>query len=257
MPKQTLPVEWLIAESEAEWQRLCAPPTPDLTPPIQRHLAAQRFLGSVALLLCLLVGAWWWRTHQIRVRQQAIAAQVLASPHQTPLAPTTDWLRQPGQEGSRKQQAGQNVASPGYSFAAEQPLTVQGDQAWGRVVMYTEHGEPVYRQTRFYQHTTTGWQQTEPDAALWGAPRTLETPAFVYHFRQQDASIVTAVAMQIEALYTTLRRNVGLPGAPADEKVIIEVSVTQLPGYAPPLVRCTEAYPCAFASGLLGTGCVD
>lgn len=229
MPKRTPPVEWYIAESDAEWQRLCAPSTP--APSSQRRLAGRRFLGSVALL-CLLAGAWWWRANQAGVQQKEAEVQAPVSLHQIPVAPADDWLRQRGREVSGDQQAGQNVESLGYSFAAAQPLTVQGDQAWGRVVMYTEHGEPVYRQTRFYRRTVAGWRQTEPDAALWGAAGILETPSFVYHFRQQDTSLVIAATTQFEALYATLRRNVGLPTSPAGEKLVMEVSVTQPPGYA-------------------------
>jgi hypothetical protein len=72
--------------------------------------------------------------------------------------------------------------------------------------------------------------QPAPDAALWGLERTLETPPFVFYFRQHDAPAVIAAALQMDALYTSLRRNFGLPLPPAGEKLVIEVSVSQSPG---------------------------
>ncbi|MEZ4731005.1 MAG: hypothetical protein R3E79_28120 [Caldilineaceae bacterium] len=234
MSKRTPPVEWYVAESDAEWQRLCLPPIPDQPPSFQHRLAVQRFLGSVALFLCLLAGVWWWRTNQEEVRQKEVEVRATMPLHQTPIAPAGDWLRRHGPAVNGEQKTGQNVTSLVYGLAAAPPLTVQGDQAWGRLVIYTEQGEPAYRQTHFYRRTAAGWQRTAPDAALWGAPRTVETPSFVYHFRQQDTPIVIAATTPIEALYTTLRRNVGLSGAPVGEKLMIEVSVTQPPGQAIP-----------------------
>jgi hypothetical protein len=100
--------------------------------------------------------------------------------------------------------------------------------------MYTGHGAAAYRQTRFYRRTAAGWQQTEPDTALWGPERSLETLFVTFHFRQQDAPAVSAVAAQVNNLYTTLRRNLGLPLTAWAAKLVIEVSVTQPPGAAPP-----------------------
>jgi hypothetical protein len=139
MPNRTTPVEWHVAESDAEWQRLSAPETPDLAPG-QRRLVFQRFLGSVALLLCLLTVVWW-RMNRGGVQQQEGVRGPVSSPDDRGL--------QPGREVSGSHATLQNMESPAYVLAAGQPLTVQGDQAWGRVVMYTEHGEPAYRQTRF------------------------------------------------------------------------------------------------------------
>jgi hypothetical protein len=62
----------------------------------------------------------------------------------------------------------------------------------------------------------------------------LETPTFVYHFRQNDTPAVVAVAPQVDVLYTTLRHNFGLSLTPNTEQLVIEVSVTQPPGQATP-----------------------
>jgi hypothetical protein len=78
-----------------------------------------------------------------------------------------------------------------------------------------------------------GWLRTAaPDATLWGSERSLETPFFVYHYRQNDAPAVAAVLAQMDTLYQILRRNFGLSVTPDVEKLVIDVSVTQTSGYA-------------------------
>jgi hypothetical protein len=244
MPKPEPPNEWYIAESDDEWQRLCVPSTTINPVPVnQRHLPAHRFWGGVALLLCLLVGGWGGRGG-IRVQRKEVAVRATASLHPIPATPAGDAaivsnaalvpeIDQPPPP-DRSRLAVQKMEFPVLVFDAAQPLEIQGDRALGRVVLYTEHGEAAYRQTRFYLHIPTGWIRTDPDATLWGSPRRLETPSFVFHFRQRDAPVVIAVAPQIEALYTTLRRNAGLPHNTGAEKQVIEVSVTQPPGRGMP-----------------------
>jgi hypothetical protein len=55
-----------------------------------------------------------------------------------------------------------------------------------------------------------------------------------FHYRQQDAPAVLAVAPQVNNLYATLRRKLGLPLKAWEEKLVIEVSVTHPPGVATP-----------------------
>jgi hypothetical protein len=112
-------------------------------------------------------------------------------------------------------------------------LEVGGSRGIARIVTIPKDGAPAYRQTRFYRRIGSDWRQTPPDAALWGLERSLETPFFVFHFRQLDAPAVIAVAHQIDALYMTLRHNLGLESAPGSEKLVIEVSVTQTPTDTP------------------------
>jgi hypothetical protein len=106
--------------------------------------------------------------------------------------------------------------------------SLQDDIASVDFVITAKHGEQAYRQTRFYRQTASGWQRTEPDAELWGAPRQLESSHFTFHFRQNDAQVVAAIAPQIDALYTELQRNFGL--APNAEKLVIEVTVERITG---------------------------
>ena len=96
-------------------------------------------------------------------------------------------------------------------------LTLEGNQA----IVNT----PASGQTRLYQRTATGWQQTMPMAEAWGAPQQWETPSFRWHYHAQDAAVVATVAPQMERLYATLRHNFALPAMPLAEKLTIEVSL--------------------------------
>jgi hypothetical protein len=105
------------------------------------------------------------------------------------------------------------------------------EQAVVNVILPAAGETPAARQTRFYRRTSSGWQQTAPDAALWGSERSLETPSLIFHFRHHDAPTIIAVAPQLEALATTLRRNWGLPMTPDAKRWLIDVRVTETPGH--------------------------
>jgi hypothetical protein len=92
--------------------------------------------------------------------------------------------------------------------------------------------ETVFRQTRFYRETPQGWLRTEPLPALWGEPRTLETSHLVWRYRQRDEEAVLAVAEEIDALYAQWRQDHGLAPRPAEDRLVVDVSVD----YAPALV---------------------
>jgi hypothetical protein len=142
----------------------------------------------------------WWFQHTPQVREFRAAIQITE--------PTSD----------------QDVAVSA--------INIQGDLAVAKVVMYTKNRVPAYRQTRFYRRTDTRWLPTAPNAALWGPERSLETTFFIFHFRQNDAAAVITIAPQLDALYTILRHNVGLGLPPGTEKRVIDVRVTEPPGYA-------------------------
>lgn len=96
-------------------------------------------------------------------------------------------------------------------------LTLEGDEALVNV--------PTVGQTRLYQRTAAGWQQTMPLAEAWGARQQWETPSFRWHYHAQDAVVIATVAPQMERLYATLRHNFALPAMPLAEKLTIEVSL--------------------------------
>jgi hypothetical protein len=237
-----------MAESEADWERRREPVLPETPAAASRRLRLQGYLwGVVALLLLLATGGyWWWRSvqagsHQAEAELAATAHGELGVVTQAPTPmfashtdnlTDADWWLQHAPEAPGMPMAGQATESATFADGTLPIREIHGDQAVTRVVMYTEHGAPAYRQTRFYRRIGSEWRQTPPDAALWGPERSLEMSSFVYHFRQNDAEVVIAVASQVDALYTTMRRNVGLPIPVAREKLVIEVSVTQPPGQA-------------------------
>lgn len=190
MSKQTPTVEWIVAESEADWDRLCAPSIPDLAPPTNNRMGRKGRLWVVGTLLLLLVNVSGWWSH--------------------------------GKPNALRQPTFDEVVT---LYAA--PLALGADR---RSLVDTIIGDQM----------TKEWRQTEPDAALWGPARTLETTNFVYHFRQNDEQTVVAVAAQVDALYATMQRNLGLPifsgSLPISrggEKLVIEVNLTSRPGAAP------------------------
>ena len=112
-------------------------------------------------------------------------------------------------------------------------LVFDQDFAAVQIVLSATSESTAYRQTRFYRSTDAGWLRTTPNIAFWGAPHRLETNYFVFEFHQRDAQAVTAVAAQIDTLYTTMLTNFGLPVTSAGPKFRIEVSVTEIPGIIP------------------------
>jgi hypothetical protein len=182
MNKQPPNVEWHIAHSDADWERLQGLALPESEPTANRPRPLLHYLWRMAALLLPLVtgGSGWWHPEQATL---------------IPLATSE----------------------------------MAGAQSGLDIVAYSSDKGGH----QLYQRTAGGWQQTQPDATLWGAERSLETPYFVYRFREKDAPPVIAVAPQIDALYSTLWHNFGLPITLTPEKRVIEVSVTQAPGSAP------------------------
>jgi hypothetical protein len=258
MSKRASTLEWQVAKDDTDWTHLCAQPMRDIAiaspPPAQDRSFSHQFLWGATVILLFLAGAggWWWRSTQSRVPQSAVAVTATAQQDPSAVTPrlnqptlveqfadrqalaefqaTRAWTGQSAQYESDLD-AGRQTLDPGDQFdLALYTVDMQGDQAVTRVVTMAKSGP--YRQTLFYRRTAEGWQQLPPDAAFWGLERSLETPFFVYHFRQQDAAAVVTVASQVNNLYMTLRRNLGLPLKAWEEKLVIDVRVTQSPGHA-------------------------
>lgn len=250
MGRQTATVEWVVAENDAEWEQICAPSTPEMRPGVAAaspdRRDTQRILAGVALVLLLLAGAGAWGGRAIEAEPLAEEAHATAGRELPVVAQRdgrltiskatgedgADWWHQLAREYDGLLAATQTAAPDEHLDAALRNVEFHGDQALATVVMYRGDGSPAYRQTRFYQRTSTRWQGIAPDASLWGPERSLETPSFIFHFRQRDAAAVIAVAPQVETLYQTMRHNFGLPLSPPAEKLVIEVSVTQTPGHS-------------------------
>lgn len=254
MSKQTPKLEWRFSESDAEWAEQQAQLLPAVTAADSRRLRRKQYVGIVMTALIFFTSvAGWWR-YSIQAQLQAAESELRAVVQQKPVLVVTpdreassatirdewsdaDWRPEYGWGDNLRQNRRLPTSVQPDDPTVPLEVTVQtmeflGDQAIADIVMLDQRGAPVYRQTRFYQHVSNGWQIMSPTATHWGEDHTLATPYFVYHFRQRDAAVVAAVAPQIDALYTTLWRNFGLPIGPTREKLIIDVSVTQPPGQA-------------------------
>lgn len=244
MSKGTSTVEWIVAESDADWARLCARPgadsPPGMAPATSERRYAERILAGVGLMLLLLAGAggWWWRSTPAGAQQRATAEGELPVVAQRDgrlvinsagdQSNTERW-DQLAREYDGLLAATQTTEPDEPLRAALHNIDFQGDQAVAEVILYARDSAPVYRRTRFYERTGTGWLTTAPDANLWGPMRSLATPSLVFHFRQRDAAAVFTVVAQVEMLYRTMRHNLGLESAPGAQKLVIHVSVTQPP----------------------------
>jgi hypothetical protein len=253
MRKQAPNIEWQIVENDVDWERLSAEPLLASNHALQR----KRTWWSIGALFLLLgsAGGWLWHTGAAALPQATADVTATAQPALGAIAAGRDIevVSLPGDQADpgRGLEHGQDVrtlravlqtAEPdAYADVPLHTIQIQGDLAVARVVMYTEHGAPAYRQTRFYRRIGPNWRQTAPDATLWGPEHSLETRSFVYHFRQNDEQAVIAVAPQMDAMYHIMWRNFGLPISRASsplptmfggEKLFIDVSVTQPPGQA-------------------------
>ncbi len=248
MSKHIPTEEWHIAKDDADWAHLQEPPLPDGKPAANRRLRLKHYVWGVAALLLLLTtgGHWWWRTDQAALPPSTVSVTATPQPSLRAIAPdrdslvasimnertNADWWLQYGWEDFGVSAPMGSVAPTVTLDIVLQTVEILDDQAVVSIITTAQNGAPAYRQTRFYRRTPTIWLRTEPDAALWGPERSLETPSFVFRFRQNDAPAVIAVASQIEALSMTIRQNFGLASTPNTEKMVIEVSMTQRPGYA-------------------------
>ncbi|MFZ4657550.1 MAG: hypothetical protein ACOYNY_11090 [Caldilineaceae bacterium] len=256
MHKQTPKLEWRFTESDAEWAGQQALLLPEVTAGLSRRLRLKQYLGLVmtTLLFFTSVGGWWRYSTQAKLHaaeaelRAAVAQKTLAvvTPNADALITTikdkrtsSAWQLHDGTwaafdwEYSALPAASQSNAPTVPLDAVVQTMELLGDQAIANVILNDQRGQPAYRQTRFYRRISNGgWLPVPPDATLWGPARTLQTPYFVYHFRQRDAAVVQAVAPQIDALYTRMWGNFGLSLIPMPEKLVIVVRVTQAPGRA-------------------------
>lgn len=233
MRKHAATIEWRIAEDEREWAQLCQPSTPAAQ--TQRDL--RRWVGDLLLLIFVLGGLGGWQWYTTQAEWQQVKTELTAAVQQEGSIVDAAWSATAPSQRFELAQAELAQVAPTIHL-----LALQGDQAIITVITPTVAQALAYRQTQFYRHTTTGWERTAPDAALWGSPQQLETAAFRWRYRANDAQVVAAVAPQLERLYTTARHNFGLTNAPQPRKLALEVSVTQPTGDVSPWFGVAEAY---------------
>lgn len=225
MSEQKPTFEWQTIECDADWEQVRAAYPTHPTPPQAHSVTKQKLWSAVAIFLMLIgVSQWWWHMMQqesTAATEQELRALIQHNISQSPSVP--GYLTSP-EDGLRVAiQTGESAAQADITIDA---IELHGDRALAKVRIGMGNSETAQRQTRFYQRSATDWVQITPDAELWGPARSLETPFFVYHFRQNDAQAVVAVLPQMDTLYRTIRRNVGLPVPSTTAKLVIEVSVT-------------------------------
>jgi hypothetical protein len=185
------------------------------------------------------MGAWLWEKAQHGVTQiedglrdatQNELWLAKNAPARLPLDPNAKaWYPQFRREDNTLIALG--LTNPDSAPALDLQLkNMQNSVAVVDIALHGKNDVRSYRQTRFYRQDATGWLRTAPDANQWGPPHRLESSYFVFDFRQEDAQVVAATAPKVDALYVTLRNNLGLAGDSTTAKQRIEVSATALRG---------------------------
>src|SRR4029078_764418 len=95
-------------------------------------------------------------------------------------------------------------------LAEVQLVDLKEDIAMVHIVTAKQSDGQLYRQTRFYRHTTVGWQRTTPREMQWGTLQHLESSYFIFEYRRRDSAVVAKVAPQLDMLYTRLVNDFGL-----------------------------------------------
>lgn len=236
MNKRALPMEWVVAENDTDWERLCTQSMPDRMQAGQPRLSPPRFLTLMSAMLVLLAIAagWVWQRDQLRMKQ--IKADLTTTiQHEHNAVTEQDLLADTPIDGLAPINGQDGVLLLRNTL---ETVRVEDDWFISNVVLTDDQGQ-MYRQTRFFQKTGLGWLPGAPNTALWGSEQRLETVFFVFHYRQRDAQVVASIAPLVDELYTTLCHNFGLPISSMPEKLVINVSITQPSGAVlvqPPLL---------------------
>lgn len=248
MSGHTPNLEWLVAESEAEWARMQREQAASNTtshPLLPAWYKRRHLVGACGLVLILLVGIGYLYWYNARAERQQIYTEVQAVEDQQirlinqKLLMLPDHLIDPqvgrtwrGYFASEwvhtlKNQQGGNTMTD----SKIQQMDVQGDTALVQLLLSVQGADAIthtLRTTRFYRQTAAGWQRTNPDLRFWGAAERIETAHFRFSFYTRDTPAVLAVADHIDERYLALRRTFGLP-SPGQEKVTIAVTVETAP----------------------------
>jgi hypothetical protein len=222
-------LEWQTCNSDAEWQ-ITQQMTPVMTTPhaavILRPGWMVRHWRPAVMLLMILTAIAGWTWH---IAQEGVA-QIEADLQDSVELDRWTTTKPPGQEINQLSA----LAEIGAAYTGTQTvhlLALTSEIAIVQLVTQPEADQPSLRQTRFYRQTAEGWQHTAPDDELWGSPHSLESAYFIFHFRQNDAQVVAAVAPQMDAVYTEIQRNLGLTSDA--EKLLIDVTVEHATGATP------------------------
>jgi hypothetical protein len=86
----------------------------------------------------------------------------------------------------------------------------------------------IQRKVLFLAQTPNGWQRTEPLAAFWNEPQTLDTPSLHFIFRRRDQTAVEQLAPGAEALYAALARATGQTLAGPDGRLTVQIAAEHI-----------------------------
>src|SRR5690606_6157469 len=190
-------LEWEILDGDAEdWGETGMLAEPGATMTLHR-LRPANVLGAVALVLILagIIGYQLWQTAE---------AGIAATEHHIGTLVEVESLRQ-------------QARSQGSEPAADvESITLSGGAAIVHVVVSdtTPLGQIVpYVETRFYRHSSAGWQRTEPTLADWGSRALLDMTTLRFDFRELDRPDVEAIAAPLDDFHRTVRALLRLPAA--------------------------------------------
>jgi hypothetical protein len=170
------------------------------------------------LALCGLIYVWSTSQRAAQRQEANLHAAVIADQMQTAL---------PGNNSDRLAEVSMEVtAVPAADLAAVavQSVSMDGEIAEVRIqTRYTLAGgqTQVMQQRVFYQETGAGWQRVPMHGAHLGPVYVHETEYFSILYHALDEASVAAIAPEIDAIYSELRRDYGLPLD--GNRVVVEV----------------------------------
>lgn len=224
MEKPVISTEWIICDSDAEWERIQTQPFLDTSEEVQAaRLGMRRFRWSMvtaALLVLSITGVWLWYTAQSGLNQ--INAELNAALDQEL------WAVQQGKRslatGSQESDLQSRIKhdhivlqdavakSTGGAMVADLEIVqLRADHAVVRVSVQIE--DEAFRQTRVYHRTLEGWQQVRPDSITLGAWRELETEHLSIGYFELDEAMVKEAAPRLDAFFAQASLDFGLAGA--------------------------------------------
>ncbi|MFZ1753425.1 MAG: hypothetical protein WBO46_05140 [Caldilineaceae bacterium] len=122
----------------------------------------------------------------------------------------------------------------GPAFSAVQLTVAQsrflGSQAMVSVRVVDAARPLAYRESRFYEESTAGWQRIPPIPAFWGRGQTASSQFFDFHYRRLDSLAVQEAASVLDTRYVALRRAFGLSLPTAGENIRVEVGLDSVYG---------------------------
>ena len=233
-------IEWRVCEDEREWQEAKIRQTENCTLVVQSHpwmrQWALRWAAPalpILLVLALVGGRWLWYRSQIGLDAIETELQVAVDAESWLMQTTPVHKRNTRDEWQaqflREAEHLNGDAEPGEVITEMQVVDLGQDWAVLQVVIQMAGETKAFRQTRVYQKTLLGWVRAAPTATYWGHAHQLESRYFIFHYFTRDAAAVEDAAERLDALYLALHSTF-FPEPPGDEKLVIEIDPTRIPG---------------------------